>query len=371
MGNLWPSTCDGIGPRTICLLRTPEEELEAFVVVDNVAAGPAIGGVRLAPDVSLEEVARLARAMTFKNAIAGLPHGGAKAGIVARTDLYVHDKEQIVRAFARAIRHLVDYIPGPDMGTDEASMAWVHDEIGRAVGLPRVLGGIPLDDVGATGYGLAVCAEAVATCGGPRVEGARVAIQGFGAVGRHAARFLHERGARVVAVSDSRGGTARDDGLDVGALAEWKRTGSSVHTFPGGRAVSGADVLATECELLIPAARCDALNEANAADVRAEVVLPGANIPATPVAVEILHDRGVLLVPDFVANAGGVICAAWEYRGATQVEAFAAIEERVRANTVEVLERARRQRRTPTATATTVASERVREAMAYQLEHSF
>jgi glutamate dehydrogenase/leucine dehydrogenase len=355
----------------VCLLRTPEEGLEAFVVVDNVAAGPAIGGARLAPDVGLEEVARLARAMTFKNAMAQLPHGGAKAGIVARTDLFVHDKERVVRAFARAIRNLVDYIPGPDMGTDEDCMAWVHDEIGRAVGLPRVLGGIPLDEVGATGFGLAVCAEAVAACGGPPLEGARVAIQGFGAVGRHVARFLVERGAHVVAVSDSRGGVALDDGLDVAALADWKRAGSSVHTFRGGRGrpVSGADVLCAACDVLIPAARPDAITEENAPAVQARVVLPGANIPATPGAAEVLYRRGVLLVPDFVANAGGVICAAWEYRGATQLEAFAAIEERVRANTVEVLERARRDRRTPTETATRMASERVREAMAYQLDH--
>ena len=139
--------------------------MKAIVVVDNVACGPAIGGTRMAPDVSFEECFRLARAMTLKNAAAGLPHGGAKSVIFGDPSMDPDLKERWIRAFAQGIRGITDYIPGPDMGTNETAMAWVKDEIGRAVGLPRVLGGIPLDEIGATGWGLAVAASATDSSG--------------------------------------------------------------------------------------------------------------------------------------------------------------------------------------------------------------
>ena len=150
---------DDLGPDKIIHFTKPSVGLKGILVVDNVAAGPAIGGTRMASDVSVEECFRLARAMTFKNAAAGLPHGGAKSVIFADPAMPVEEKEQMIRAFACAIRDITDYIPGPDMGTDETAMAWVRDEIGRSVGLPREVGGIPLDEIGATGFGLAVAAE--------------------------------------------------------------------------------------------------------------------------------------------------------------------------------------------------------------------
>ena len=162
---------DELGPDKVVLLREPRVGLEAVVVVDNVACGPAIGGVRMAPDVTVEEVSRLARAMTLKNAAAGLAHGGGKAGIVADPAAPPADKERLIRAFARAIRSLTEYIPGPDMGTDERCMAWVKDEIDRAVGLPRALGGIPLDEIGATGWGVAIAAEVAAPEAGIALAG--------------------------------------------------------------------------------------------------------------------------------------------------------------------------------------------------------
>ena len=222
---------DDLGPAAVVLLRNAVTGVEAIVVVDNVAAGPAIGGVRMAPDVTVEEVARLARAMTLKNAAARLRHGGGKSGIIADPLMSPADKEAAVRWFARSIRGLDQYIPGPDMGTDETCMAWVHDEIGRCVGLPSVLGGIPLDELGATGFGVAVAAEAVEAAGLIDLDGARVAIQGFGAVGRHAARFLAERGAVVVSVSDRAGSVTNPDGLDVSELVAWQSTGTTVGSY--------------------------------------------------------------------------------------------------------------------------------------------
>ena len=183
---------DDLGPEKIVHIHRPSIGLKAIVVIDNTASGPAIGGTRMAPDVGVEECARLARTMTLKNAAAGLAHGGAKSVIAGDPAMPLERKEEIIRAFVFAMRSLEEYIPGPDMGTNEQAMAWVKTEIGRAVGLPRVLGGIPLDEIGATGYGLAVAAEAAREFGGPRLNGARIGVQGFGAVGQHAALSWRE-----------------------------------------------------------------------------------------------------------------------------------------------------------------------------------
>ena len=362
---VFPPT-DDLGPRTRVLLREPRVGLDAVVVVDNVACGPALGGVRMAPDVTLDEVCRLARAMTFKNAAAGLAHGGGKAAIVADPGLERARKEVLLRTFARLIRDLTEYIPGPDMGTDEACMAWIEDEIGRVVGLPRVLGGIPLDEIGATGLGLAVAAEVACPEAGMALAGARIAVQGFGAVGRHAARYLAERGARLVAAADSRGAVHQPAGLDVAALIEHKQRGAPVGTFPGGRPVPREEVVGVECDIWIPAARPDVLTEANVVQLKAKLVLEGANIPATAGAERWLHTHGVLVVPDFIANAGGVICAAVEYHGGTETQAMAAVAEKIRANTGEVLARAKRGRFSPRDAAIEMARGRVVEAMSYR-----
>jgi len=356
----WP--VDDLGPALVAFVR-PCDGLEAIVVIDNVAQGPAIGGVRWRPEVTAGEIARLARAMTIKNALAGLPHGGAKAGIASAT-LAGDDHERVMRAFACAIDQLTNYIPGPDMGTTETSMAYVRDEIGRAVGLPSLLGGIPLDELGATGFGLAVCADVLAEAGLIELGGARVIIQGMGAVGWHVAHFLAGRGATVIAVSDIQGATWNPAGLDVAALGEYKRSVGSVSHFPGGTAIPRDDILTFDCDLLIPAAQPDVVTADNAAKISARVIIEGANIPLTAQAEAQLAKRGVLCVPDVVANAGGVICAAAEYRGAGRVEAFAEIEEKIRDTTAELLDRTRRGSLTPRAAAVLMARERLAAAMA-------
>jgi glutamate dehydrogenase/leucine dehydrogenase len=353
---------DELGPALVAFLR-PCAGVDAVVVVDNVALGPAIGGVRMRPDVTVGEVARLARAMTVKNALARLPHGGGKAGIVA-PGLATADHERVMRAFARAIQPLTDYTPGPDMGTSETSMAYVRDEIGRAVGLPSVLGGVPLDELGATGFGLAACADVLSEAKVLDIGGARVVVQGFGAVGWHAARLLAERGAAIIAVSDSKGATWNPGGLDVAALRTHKMSGGQVAGFPGGTTVPRDDIIGFDCELLVPAAQPDVVTTDNAAKISARVILQGANIPITVEAEAQLAERGVLCVPDVVANAGGVICAAAEYRGAGHAEAFAEITEKIRDSTAELLDRLRRAPMTPRAAAAQMAAERLRQAAA-------
>jgi glutamate dehydrogenase (NAD(P)+) len=357
---------DDLGPAKVIGIYEPKLALRAILVVDNVAAGPAIGGCRIAPDVTLEECARLARAMTLKNAAAGLPHGGAKSVIMADPKMPGERKEQIIRAFAHAIRDVKDYIVGPDMGINERGMALMYDEIGRAVGLPREIGGIPLDEIGATGFGLAIAAEVAQDFCNVKLDGARVAVQGFGAVGKHAARFLAARGAVLVAASDSTGSIVNPKALDVAALFAMKERGRSVVEFSGGEPRERDAIIGVDCDIWIPAARPDVITMANVNSLRARLVLQGANIPATAAAEERMHERGILSIPDFIANAGGVICASVEYHGGTQAMAMQTIEEKIRDNTRAVLEAMRKKNVTPRRAAVELARERVVAAMSYR-----
>ncbi len=357
---------DELGPARIVHVYEPRSGLRGTLVVDNVATGPSIGGLRMAPDVSTEECFRLARAMTLKNAAAGLPHGGGKSVLYGDPKCPPEQKEQLVRAMACALGDCSDYIFGPDMGTDEVCMAWVKAEIGRAVGLPREVGGIPLDELGATGFGLAHATEVALRFSEFHLDGARLVVQGFGSVGMHAARFLGERGAVLVAASDSRGAIHDPKGLDVEALAALKSAGRSVAEHPKGRRLDRDAVIDVECEIWVPAARPDVIREDNVARLRTKLVVSGANIPASEAAERILHERGVLCVPDFIANAGGVICAAMEYAGATQAAAFQAIEEKIRTNTQQVLEDSRKRGVLPRRAAVDLAVERVERAMGYR-----
>jgi glutamate dehydrogenase (NAD(P)+) len=356
---------DELGPAKVIHVRVPRVGLEAVLVVDNVACGPSIGGLRMAPDVSTTECFRLARAMTLK-AAAGLAHGGGKSVLCGDPSMPRESKERLIRAFAHALRTETDYIFGPDMGTDETCMAWVKDEIGRAVGLPAVLGGIPLDEIGATGWGIRHAADVAAVHCGLDLRGARVAIQGFGAVGAHSARFLAERGAVVVGASDSRGTICNPKGLRVSDLIALKAKGQSVSAYREGDACDRDAIVDVECDIWIPAARPDVVREDNVRRLKTRLVLEGANIPITPAAEQVLHERGVLVIPDFIANAGGVICAAMEYAGATEATALATIAEKIRANTQAVLDAARSRHIPPRQAAQELATARIGEAMGYR-----
>jgi glutamate dehydrogenase (NAD(P)+) len=357
---------DELGPAKVVHVQEPAIGLKGILVVDNVATGPSIGGLRMAADVSLEECSRLARAMTLKNAAAGLPHGGGKSVIFADPKCERPKKERLVRAFALALRNEADYIFGPDMGTDETCMAWIKDEIGRSVGLPRELGGIPLDEIGATGWGLSHVTDLAAGYIDLELRGARVVVQGFGAVGKHAARFLSDRGAVLVGASDTSGTVYDPAGLDLGTLIPLKEAGKSLRDYPGGEHLERDAVIDLECDIWIPAARPDVVNEDNVRRLRTRLVVEGANIPFTPGAERILQEKGVLVVPDFIANAGGVICAAMEYRGASQSAAFAAIEEKLRTNTKQVLGEVRARKVLPRVAAMELAVARVKRAMTYR-----
>jgi glutamate dehydrogenase (NAD(P)+) len=362
---------DALGPFKSIHIHEPSLGLRGVLVVDNVAIGPSIGGLRMAPDVSTEECFRLARAMTFKNAAAGLAHGGGKAVLYGDPKMPKSDKQQLIRAFASALRNTEEYIFGPDMGTDEECMAWVHDEIGRSIGLPAELGGIPLDEIGATGFGLSHATDVALEYCDFELKGARIAVQGFGAVGMHAARFLTQRGAVLVAAADSGGTIHNPEGLDVSALIALKSGGAALADFADAKKLGRNEIIGIPCEIWIPAARPDVIREDNVKLLQTKLIVQGANIPITETAEQILASRGVLSIPDFIANAGGVICAAVEYQGASESVALSTIEEKIRRNTRSVLETAKKQRILPRRAAVHLARARLDKVMALRRFSSF
>lgn len=357
---------DELGPSKIIHVYEPSVGLKAVLVVDNVAAGPSVGGVRMALDVSTEECFRLARSMTLKNAAAGLPYGGGKAVIYGDPKMDRDKKELLIRALASSLRGVKEYIFAPDMGTDEYYMACVRDEIGRVVGLPRELGGIPLDKIGATGWGLMHSTQVAMEFCDLKIKGSRIVVQGFGAVGKNTADFLAEKGAIIVAVADSKGAIYNPDGLDIGSLFKLKSTGKSVINYSDGEVIDHDSLIDIDCDVWIPAARPDVIDIDNVSRLKAKLVVEGANIPVTHDAEEYLHEKGVICVPDFISNAGGVICATIEYEGGTECDALEIIEEKIRLNTRAVLSEAKEKGITPRQAALDIAVRRIKKAMSYR-----
>ncbi len=363
---------DKLGPAKIIQVYEPTIDLKAVLVIDNIAMGPAVGGIRMAPDVSIEECMRLARSMTLKNAAAGLSHGGGKTVVYADPKVPKPEKERLIRALAAALRNFPEYVMGPDMGTDEECMAWIKDEIDNrnVTGLPAEAGGIPIDQIGATAWGIRHAIEVAMPYGdfpeGFSLAGARLAVQGFGAVGKNAAHFLVDQGAVLVGAADSQGSVYDPDGLDVNKLIGLKDDGRSVIDYPVGQKMDRDAIVGFDCDIWIPAARPDVVNEENMQTLKAKLVVEGANIPITEGAERYLYERGVLCIPDFIANAGGVICAAMEYRGKIESEALAVIQDKIRTNTRLVLEESRNKKILPREAAMILAVARVEKAMSYK-----
>ncbi len=301
------------------------EVFRGYRVQHDTIRGPAKGGIRYHPDVTLDEVMALAAWMSVKCAVVDIPFGGAKGGVAVDPGaLSRRELEQLTRRYIAEIFDIIGPdrdIPAPDVGTTPQVMAWVMDTIsmkrgyvepGTVTGKPIALGGSRGRDE-ATARGLLYTVRAALRVLGMTLEGARVVIQGFGNVGGHAARLLHDAGARVVAVSDVRGGIHHPGGLDPAEVQRHAQETGSVAGTPGTRAVGNAELLTLECDLLVPAALQGQLTAANAGQVRARVIAEGANGPTTPEADTILRDRGIFIIPDILCNAGGVVVSYFEW----------------------------------------------------------
>jgi glutamate dehydrogenase (NAD(P)+) len=300
-------------------------EFTGYRVQHNLARGPAKGGLRYNANVSLDEVRALAMWMTWKSAVVNIPYGGAKGGVIVNPKrLSARELENLTRRYATEISIIIgpnEDIPAPDMGTDAQIMAWMMDtismhrgytEAGVVTGKPVSAGGT-LGRAEATGRGLLYIVQETARQFGVPLEGATVAVQGFGSVGAVAAQLLHRVGAKVAAVSDSSGAIYNERGLDIEALMPCSRDRAPLAEQPGGEHIRNAELLALPVDFLIPAALEGQIHDGNAESVRARYIVEGANGPTTPEGDAILAEKGIVVVPDILANAGGVIVSYFEW----------------------------------------------------------
>lgn len=322
------------------LLKTPQRELHATVVVEldngdithfsgfrvqhHNARGPYKGGLRFHPGLDADHAAALASLMTWKTAVVDVPFGGAKGGICIDTaDFSAGEIERVTRKFVQSIREVIgptEDIPAPDLNTGPREMAWIMSEYEKFHGFsPGVVTGKPLELFGAagrdeaTGRGCRIITEAALGIHGKAIENARIVIQGFGNVGSFAARFLHDAGATVIAVSDHNGGILNPEGLDIDQLHRHTADGGALADFEGVDRLDNAELLCLECDVLMPAAIGEVIDADNAGALRCGLIVEGANMPTTPEGDRILCERGIPAVPDILANAGGVACSYYEW----------------------------------------------------------
>ena len=338
------AACDKLGaePAVYEILKQPMKVMEVSIPVKmdngevktfigyrsqhNDAIGPAKGGIRYHQDVTMDEVKALSMWMTFKCGVTGLPYGGGKGGIVVDpTQLSQGELERLSRGYIRAIANFIGDnkdIPAPDMGTNAQVMSWMIDELsvirgynefGAITGKPVGFGG-SLARTEATGYGIANMAKMAAGKLGVKFEGAKVAVQGFGNVGSFTCKYLSELGAKVVAVSDVSCALYNEDGIDIKALMEYVKGNKFLITgFPGAKELPREDILGMEVDILLPCAMENQLTAETAGNVKAKLVVEGANGPTTPEGDEVLRQRGIPVFPDILCNSGGVVVSYFEW----------------------------------------------------------
>lgn len=321
-------------------------QVKAFIVRHKDCIGPAKGGIRMSPTVTLEDIQGLAMEMTWKTALIGVPFGGGKSGICFDpSQVNAEDKEIIIRSFTRgAMRHIGPeiYVPAPDMGTNEADMGHIRDCLayswGKSItngcyvtGKPVILGGI-LGRKEATGRGVAYTIEAACKKMNMNIKNARIAVQGFGNVGSIAALVLSELGAKIVAVSDITGGLMNPNGIDIKHLMGYIKQCGQIYGYPLAKECSNRDVLVCDCDILVPAATQSVITGDIAGQVKAKIIAEGANSPTEPDADEILNKKKVFIIPDILCNAGGVFVSYLEYTQETQREQMTLEEVNERLN---------------------------------------
>lgn len=365
---------DEWGPEKMIVVHDTKTGMMGMLVIDNTARGPGKGGCRMDPNMTLHDCFRLARTMTWKWAMADIFLGGAKAGI--RNDPKSPYKEEIIRAYVKKIRKFLpdEYVFGNDMGFAEKDGAIALDEMEdmkAAVGTPAELGGLPYDELGITGFGLVEAAECAAGMMGLELRKAVVSIQGFGAVGAFAAKFIKEKGAKVIAVSTLEGALHDPQGLDIDkllALRE-KHGDKCVQKYGQGNIIPLGKELELEADILIPGATGDVITEKNMKNIKAKLIIEGANFPTTLEAQKYFHQKGIILVPDFVANAGAVMGAgkAMDNRYSCDIldpqEVYDTVKRKMWKNVTMVMEESNKTKQLPREVAEAISKERVRKAM--------
>jgi len=355
---------DAFGPEKIVQVYNPKVGMRGVLVIDNSALGPGKGGIRMTPTVSLDEVVRLARAMTWKTAMADLPFGGAKSGIIADPkNMSLEKKKEIIEAFSKALKIVSPdlYVAAPDINTSEREMEWYSKANGSkksCTGKPKKMGGIP-HELGSTGFGVFHAAKIASEYAKIDLEKATVAVEGFGNVGFYTAKFLSEAGAKLVAVSDSRGVIYNKTGLNFKKLDQVKKKTGTVTNYKPGNVKPSRDILKIKADILITAAVPDLIKGGDVDDINYKMIVEGSNIPTTYDVEELLYKKGILVVPDFVANAGGVISSYVEYIGGDEKKMFKLVEEKVVNNTRKVLEDALNKVCKPRDSALLIAKDRV------------
>ena len=366
---------DEWGPEKVLQVYDSHSRTQGILVIDNTALGPGKGGIRMTSTVSVEEIFRLARTMTWKCALAELPFGGAKSGIIADPKkISKEEKLNLIKAFGMALKPLSpsQYIAAPDINTGEEEMAayaLANGSLRSCTGKPAHMCvrpgekcGIP-HEYGSTGYGAFHATNVAAEHAEINPKEAAIAIDGFGNVGSFLAKYLNEFGAKVVAVSDSKGCIYNPDGLYYEKLKKVKEETTSVINYEPGQVLKHEELFELPVDVLVPASIPDVINERNVDKIEAKLIVEAANIPATHESEEKLHEKGVLVVPDIIGNAGGVISSYAEYMGENPQRMFEMVKEKIVRNVRLVIKKAEEEKITPRDAALEIAQERIRKTM--------
>ncbi len=366
---------DEWGPEHIIKISDPKIGLKGILVIDNTTLGPGKGGIRMTSNITEEEVFRLARTMTWKNALAGIPFGGAKAGIIWNKDNGV-DKKELIQGFARAIKIFTPkkYIAGPDVNTGEREMQWFVEATGNwrtATGKPAnycmaVFGkkgekcGIP-HEFGSTGFGVAQATAVAAKAAGIDIVGATFAIHGFGNVGTFAYRYLTEMGAKVVALADIKSIIYNPDGFDNDEIEKLIKERQLLDTYKNAKLISPNEFWGLAVDILIPASVTDVINQSNKNLIKAKVIVEAGNIPMQESIEAELFKKGIMILPDFVANAGGVISSYAEYRGYNPKQMFELVKRKIVKASEIVLKESLKSKTNPRRVALDLAQEKIKK----------
>ncbi len=371
---------DDLGPEYVIRVYDSKIGMEGFLVIDNTVLGPGKGGFRMTPNVTEEEVFRLARTMTLKNALADLPFGGAKAGIVWKggdDEL----KKKFVQSFAKKIKLLTPrkYITAPDVNVGEKEIRWFVEATGdwrSATGKPadhciKVFSkrgekcGIP-HEYGSTGFGVAKTAETAAKIIGINIEGARVAIHGFGNVGTFAYKFLQQMGAKIIVLADAETTIWHNEGVDHKEIMKIIENKKSLKEYPYGEKISAEKFWEIETDILIPASVTNVINESNKNKIKTKLIVEAGNIPMSEEIENELFKKNIMIVPDFIANAGGVISSYVEHRGYIPERMMDIIEKKITKNVKIILKKAIKENKNPRDVGLEIAVNRIRKKSEHQ-----